>query len=167
MTDLIEVRMIWVNDLSDPTTSAWLVDAWDEFSIDDNPEGWEKALSDVEASHGRESVRVTRATVEYTAVKKVFDSHEAVTGASVAFSSPAKPNPLTEALALGQRADHISAALKELNIAWDNQHVGKPQEPFAEMSHPTFVLLSDERDRIRKRLLELGEELEDGKKSTQ
>ena len=66
----IEVFMIWGSELVDPTAT-WLVESWDEFSIEANYDGWEEAIS--KAKHQNEIVRITTTTVDYAAVQRAFE----------------------------------------------------------------------------------------------
>lgn len=67
------VYMIWVRDPSDPSGTAWLVDAWDEGSIDENRGGWTDAQEDAIKKYGGANVRVARTLVDYDAVLKSFE----------------------------------------------------------------------------------------------
>lgn len=40
----MKIYTIWVTD--HPSTEPWLINAWDEYSIDENPEGYEKAVNE-------------------------------------------------------------------------------------------------------------------------
>lgn len=64
----MDVRMIWQRDQTSGTL--WLIDAWDEDSILENPDGWEAALST--AMEGDVEVRVVIAEVNLDAIEQAF-----------------------------------------------------------------------------------------------
>jgi hypothetical protein len=67
------IYMIWVRHPSDPSGTAWLVDAWDEGSIDENRGGWTDAQEDAIKKYGGANVRISRTLVDYDAVLKSFE----------------------------------------------------------------------------------------------
>jgi len=45
----VKIHTIWLSD-SGNWSEAWLKDAWDEYTIDENPTGWAQALEEAELS---------------------------------------------------------------------------------------------------------------------
>ena len=66
MGNLISVSMIWALETGFDS-APWLVDAWDEFSIDENNEGWLEALR--KAGAASEVIKVITTTVDYGRVQ--------------------------------------------------------------------------------------------------
>lgn len=66
----MKLHLIWAQDTlsSDP----WLIEAWDEESIDSNLEGWHAALNKAADGHGGLNVRVTTTVVDYDKVLAAF-----------------------------------------------------------------------------------------------
>lgn len=65
----IEVWMIWAMLDSEPD-APWVVDAWDEYSIENNPSGWDDAVT--KAKKENENIRITVSLIDYNAVVKTF-----------------------------------------------------------------------------------------------
>lgn len=51
----------------------WLIDAWDDDSVSENPEGWRDALAKARADVEPDDLRVVTATLDWDAVRKAFD----------------------------------------------------------------------------------------------
>jgi len=64
------IYMIWVNNRAE-FDEAWMVNAWDEFTIDANPQGWEEAVSKAKSEHAE--VRVIPVQVDITKVQHAFE----------------------------------------------------------------------------------------------
>lgn len=69
MQNPIEIHMIWANEDREPD-AVWMVDAWDEFSMDGNYDGWEKAVA--KARKENENIRIIVTTVSYSEIQKAF-----------------------------------------------------------------------------------------------
>lgn len=67
MQNPITVHLIWVTDESD---TLWLADAWDEYSVDGNPEGWEGAIRKAEQENT--AVRITTTQLPYDQIEALF-----------------------------------------------------------------------------------------------
>jgi hypothetical protein len=69
MSNLIEIQIIWARFDDEPEV-IWAVDAWDEYSIDNNYGGWEEAQK--KAAGKSQTIRVTRSLIDMDAVEKAF-----------------------------------------------------------------------------------------------
>jgi hypothetical protein len=65
----IDVFMIWGAE-RDAIDAPYLVDAWNEWQLDDNLDGWKEAIATAEKEH--EMVRIIVTTVDYLSVIKAF-----------------------------------------------------------------------------------------------
>ena len=65
----VQLSMIWAVD-EPGSDGAWLIDCWDEFSIDGNYDGWLEAVKKAEAEHP--VTRITTTVVDYAAVQQAF-----------------------------------------------------------------------------------------------
>lgn len=72
----MKIMMIWVTDSPD-AEEVWLVDAWDEDSVDNNPDGWQAALAKAHTINGAENVRVITATMNGDKVRQAFMATDA------------------------------------------------------------------------------------------
>lgn len=61
---------IWAREAGAPE-APWCVDAWDEFSIDENYDGWVEALDKAKGSN--EEVRVVKIRIRHEDVIAAFD----------------------------------------------------------------------------------------------
>ena len=69
----MDIYMIWVK-YSDGTLT--LVDAWDDDTVMENPEGWQERLDHAltsSASGRRDDVRVVKTSVNFDAVRSAFE----------------------------------------------------------------------------------------------
>ncbi len=66
----MKIWMIWAEDESD--SHKWLIDAWDDDGVVENPEGWEEAKKKAYKAHGPESVRILTTDVDMDKVNKAF-----------------------------------------------------------------------------------------------
>lgn len=64
------VTLIWVNDKSNPG-EPWLFDAWTEYDIDNNPEGFEEKVKQAKNYHFTE---ITVMSVDENAIRKNLTS---------------------------------------------------------------------------------------------
>ncbi|URP22145.1 hypothetical protein SEA_BIG4_61 [Microbacterium phage Big4] len=69
------VWMIWVTD-ADPNSEIWLLDAWDEDSIQANREGWTEKVENAFDTYGGAYVRVAKTTVDFDKVRAAFEPVE-------------------------------------------------------------------------------------------
>ncbi len=71
----MEIRVIAVRHKGD--ADPWIVEAWDEWSIDGNSEGFEEAVRKCEKEHGTNSeVRVGIIEVPDGFLQDMFDPHK-------------------------------------------------------------------------------------------
>lgn len=68
MDERIEINLVWV--LNNEAPHPWVVDAWDEFSIEENFEGYQEALEKAKKDH--DEVRVQRVSVPIRTVDSLF-----------------------------------------------------------------------------------------------
>ena len=68
----LDVWMIWATDPSDPAGVIWLVDAWDQDTVENNQEGWDEAVEKAWAEHGGGNVRISVTSVDYAALEASF-----------------------------------------------------------------------------------------------
>lgn len=68
----MDVYLIWAMEPSSPD-APWVVSAWDEYSRQENEDGWWEDLAKQEELYGGRYVRVTRTTVNYDKVQSAFD----------------------------------------------------------------------------------------------
>jgi len=68
-----DVLMIWAAEYM-ALDAPWMVDAWDEFSIENNPEGWEEAVAKAHAEHPapKHTVKIVKAQVDLSAITDLF-----------------------------------------------------------------------------------------------
>ena len=64
--------MIWVTD-ADPNSEIWLLEVWDEDSIQANREGWTEKVEEAFNVYGGAFVRVTKTTVDFDKVRAAFE----------------------------------------------------------------------------------------------
>lgn len=64
----MKLHLIWAQADDTP----WLIEAWDEDSIDGNYEGWDAALKKAAATHGGLNIRLTTTVVDYDKVLAAF-----------------------------------------------------------------------------------------------
>ena len=67
----MKVYLIFATVDEDPEF-AWVVDTWDEYSMDDNYDGYVEALSKAREDHGPENVRVIRAELDRSVVARAW-----------------------------------------------------------------------------------------------
>lgn len=67
MSERVTLSTIWTIDSSG---EPWLVDAWDEYSIDGNPSGWEEAIE--KAQGDASDIRILELQADWDAVKAAF-----------------------------------------------------------------------------------------------
>lgn len=65
----MDVYQIWAQEAE----FFWLVDAWDDDSIQANRSGYEAALKKAYDAHGAENIRVIRTVIDFGAVTKAFE----------------------------------------------------------------------------------------------
>jgi hypothetical protein len=65
----MKIHTIWATE-NNPA-EAWIIDAWDEYSIDNNKEGWDESLK--RARHEYPHVRVIVLSVGGAAIMAAFD----------------------------------------------------------------------------------------------
>lgn len=75
-----DIYMIWVCTPNDPST-AWLLDAWDDYSMDADYDSWREALEEARAEYGNEWVRVVKAPLDMSAVRQAWDTPTSTFGA--------------------------------------------------------------------------------------
>jgi hypothetical protein len=68
----MKIHTIWATE-NNPA-EAWIVDAWDEYSIDNNKEGWDESLK--RARHEYPHVRVVVLSVGDAAIQRAFSPSE-------------------------------------------------------------------------------------------
>lgn len=69
--EMIGIHQIWVNrdDFDNPE----LVDAWDEYSIDGNYDGWQAALANIRTDYGVEAtVYVAVSYIDLQTIRDAF-----------------------------------------------------------------------------------------------
>lgn len=64
----MKLTTIWVSDQG--YESCWLKDAWDEYSIDENPDGFASKLADAKKTH--KDVRVIEILVDEADISSCF-----------------------------------------------------------------------------------------------
>ncbi len=64
------IYTIWVNDRAE-FDEAWMLDAWDEFTIDANSEGWDEVVE--KAKSAFEEVRVIPVEVDIEKARHAFE----------------------------------------------------------------------------------------------
>ena len=69
----MKIYTIWrnINSFED----AWLINAWDEYSIDGNNEGWQEALKEASNSN-KEDIKVIVVNVDNKELEKLFSTPE-------------------------------------------------------------------------------------------
>lgn len=75
-----DIYMIWVYAPNDPST-VWLLDAWDAPSVEANHEGWRKVLEKARRDHRHDWVRVIKAPLDMSAVRRAWDTPTSTFGA--------------------------------------------------------------------------------------
>jgi hypothetical protein len=55
---------------------AWLVESWDEESIDANEAGWDEAVQKARTEHGPENIRIIKASIDFDKVLEAFNPPE-------------------------------------------------------------------------------------------
>ena len=63
------IQTVWVKDEDDEIS---LLSAWDEYTIDSNPEGWEEEVSDTKKEYG--DVRVIPISVRISDIRDAFNT---------------------------------------------------------------------------------------------
>lgn len=69
---MIDVYMIWAIEPNSFNDGPWLVDAWDEHSVDGNSSGWDEAKKKAYDEHGAENIRIAKTRVDWNAVAATF-----------------------------------------------------------------------------------------------
>lgn len=64
------IYMIWVNNRAE-FDEAWMLDAWDEFTIEANPQGFDEAVKKAKSEHAE--VRVIPVHVDIAKVQHAFE----------------------------------------------------------------------------------------------
>lgn len=67
------VNLLATNSGCRPGDSPWIVDAWDEYSIEENEQGFAGAISKAEAKYGAGSIRVIQVQVPDDTLVKAFE----------------------------------------------------------------------------------------------
>lgn len=67
------VDLIVVRDSSGYGEMPWVQGAWDSFTIDENPAGWQEAIQKAQEAHGAENVRIIRLAMPERALSGAFD----------------------------------------------------------------------------------------------
>lgn len=65
----IAVLSIWAVVESE-SDAPWLVEAWDEYVVDGNYEGWLEAINKAKAEYG--DIRILTTSVDYEAIQRAF-----------------------------------------------------------------------------------------------
>lgn len=65
----MNIFTIWVCDECDPS-AAYLLHAWDEFSIDENREGWEEKVAEAKSRY--EAHRIINISIPTSTVREAF-----------------------------------------------------------------------------------------------
>lgn len=71
----MDIWMIWVTD-TDPDSEIWLLEAWDDDSIQSNHEGWDDKVKEAFETYGGEFVRITKTSVDFDKVRAAFEPME-------------------------------------------------------------------------------------------
>lgn len=79
----MKINLIFVKDEDDEPEAAWIIDAWDEFSINNHSEGYEEALTKHRESHGHNNVRVLVIEISYESIEEMFKPHTYTTECTV------------------------------------------------------------------------------------
>lgn len=70
--EMISIHQIWVN--RDDFDTPELVDAWDEYSIDNNYDGWEAALTKARTDYGvKATIRVAVSYIDLQLIRDAFN----------------------------------------------------------------------------------------------
>lgn len=67
----MKINLIWAIAEGE-TNTPWLVDAWDEYSIDGNHYGWEQAVAKAGEEYGGRNIRVTTIEADYDKAVAAF-----------------------------------------------------------------------------------------------
>lgn len=70
----MDIYLIWVTDTT--PSEAWVHDAWDDYSIDNHPGGWEEARQKAYKQFGPEGVRVGKVKIDPARVEALWDVPE-------------------------------------------------------------------------------------------
>lgn len=65
----LDIYLIWALSNSDPE-APWIVDAWDEFSIDGNEPGWSAAIKKAEEEN--DAIRIVKTTLNHEQIVALF-----------------------------------------------------------------------------------------------
>lgn len=68
----MNIFMLWISDPRDTSQQYWLEEAWDDNSVQTDPEGWEEAKDKAYTSWGPENVRIVVTTVDMDAIRTAF-----------------------------------------------------------------------------------------------
>lgn len=63
---------IWVRGYSDDGMP-WCCGAWDEFSVEENPEGYADAIAHYEGKYGIENIRVVKVLIMDAPIANLFE----------------------------------------------------------------------------------------------
>ena len=69
---IVKINLVFVKDEGEEPESAWIMDAWDEFSIENNPEGYQESLDKLRDSYGYNNVHVLVVQIPFENVTKMF-----------------------------------------------------------------------------------------------
>ena len=69
----MQIKTIWAAH-DNEWNEAWLVEAWDEYSIDNNFDGWSKALE--KAKKENDEIKVVVINVSWSKLEKAFKTPE-------------------------------------------------------------------------------------------
>ena len=67
------VHLIVIRHPEPSEDTYWTTEAWDENTIDENPQGYEEALKKAQASNGADHVRVLKVQLPEGALAKPFE----------------------------------------------------------------------------------------------
>ena len=74
MGTIVKIHLIF--EATEDGDAAWLVDAWDEYSIDGNPEGFDEAVKRAQQQSTAGRIRVITTLLNYEKVLAAFEPTE-------------------------------------------------------------------------------------------
>ena len=76
----MQIKMIWATYEQDPLATPELVEAWDEYTIDNNPQGFDDALANAWSEAYVKEVRVVTTRINEDNLREFFGSGSVTSG---------------------------------------------------------------------------------------
>lgn len=67
------VKLVVIQSVGVNTCERWVTNAWDEYTIDENPDGFTAAVECAEAEHGAANVRILNVRIPEGSLDKPFE----------------------------------------------------------------------------------------------